>query len=195
MHMAQREPPPAVRLQLGKQLCFPGSGTTEAVGEAGGCTSTNLLEGVASQAVRVILLFEDEEEDIGKQAWLRAARYDAEGLAGGHAFMCFHKDLASSLLRRGCVFLPERPDERMESSRTLDELLEAVRALPAEEQKQLRRALDSDVEMETEAAFARRMTKEGLLERRRTPAAKAASFQPVPVRGTPVSTAIIEERR
>ncbi len=83
----------------------------------------------------------------------------------------------------------------MESSRALKEVLEAARALSAEEQARLRRALDSSEET-AEAAFAHRMAEEGLLERPRTSAAAAAaSFEPVPVRGQSVSAAIIEGRR
>jgi len=89
-----------------------------------------------------------------------------------------------------------RSSSRTSDDVTLDDVLEAVQALSDEEQAQLRRVLDSDDEKKkTEAAFARRMVKEGILESRRTSEAEAASFQPVSAQGKPASAIVIEERR
>ena len=89
-----------------------------------------------------------------------------------------------------------RSSSRTSDDVTLDDVLEAVQALSDEEQAQLRRVLDSDDEKKkTEAAFARRMVKEGILESRRASEAEAAPFQPVAAQGKPASAIVIEERR
>lgn len=46
--------------------------TTGVLDEAGRLHLDAPLEETVSQAVRVILLFEEDEEDIGERAWLRA---------------------------------------------------------------------------------------------------------------------------
>ena len=47
--------------------------TTGAVDEAGRLHLDEPLDGAASQAVRVLVLFDVDDEEMGEQAWLRAA--------------------------------------------------------------------------------------------------------------------------
>ena len=88
---------------------------------------------------------------------------------------------------------------------TLEQILEEVRTLTPEEQRQVRAALDEVSETNEddvrarEEAWERRMEEKGLLCPRE-PVTEAEleemrRFQPVVVSGKPVSETIIEERR
>ncbi len=88
---------------------------------------------------------------------------------------------------------------------TLEQILEQVRTLTPEEQRQVRTALDENLASDEndvqarELAWQRRMEENGLL-RPTEPLTEAEleemrRFQPVVVSGKPVSETIIEERR
>jgi hypothetical protein len=87
-------------------------------------------------------------------------------------------------------------------SSTLDKIIEEVRALPPEEQRQLREQLNAIVpdssEDEREDEFERELMAEGILgEVKPLPDDDPDfySYKPVTVTGKPVSETIIEERR
>ena len=87
-------------------------------------------------------------------------------------------------------------------SSTLDRIIEEVRALPPEEQRQLREQLNSIIpdssEDEREDEFERELAAEGVLgEVKPLPDddPEFRAYQPVIVKGKPVSETIIEERR
>ncbi len=82
---------------------------------------------------------------------------------------------------------------------TLDRLLEEVKTLSSDEQRQLRDTLDAWLRDEQpEDRLERRLYEEGLLSEIKPPIPSSAStkrLKPVDVRGIPVSETIIEERR
>ncbi len=88
-------------------------------------------------------------------------------------------------------------------STTLDRIIEEVRQLPPDEQRQLREQLNaladtSSTEEELEDAFEREMTAEGFLgevKPLRGDDPEFYAYRPVTVEGKPVSETIIEERR
>jgi len=88
-------------------------------------------------------------------------------------------------------------------SATLDKIIEEVRALSPEEQRQLREKLDavvpsSPTEDELEDAFERELIAEGVLgEVASLPDddPEFYAYRPVTVTGKPISEMIVEERR
>lgn len=86
---------------------------------------------------------------------------------------------------------------KMESLRSLGQILDAVRALSDEEREHLRALLNETGSDQTEEAFARDMVKQGLLTRRAagSPSGEAPAFQPVRAQGRPATEIIIEQRR
>jgi hypothetical protein len=87
-------------------------------------------------------------------------------------------------------------------SSTLDKIIEEVRALPPEEQRQLREKLNeiipSPTNEELEDALERELVAEGVLgEVKPLPNddPEFYAYKPVTVTGKPVSETIIEERR
>jgi hypothetical protein len=84
-------------------------------------------------------------------------------------------------------------------SSTLDKIIEEVRALPPEEQQQLREQLEtiipSQTEEELEDALERELAAEGVISLPDASADDDDNWQPVEVTGKPLSEMIIEERR
>lgn len=87
-------------------------------------------------------------------------------------------------------------------SATLDRIIEEVRALPPDQQRQLREQLNvlvkSSTEDDLEDAFERELMAEGVLgEVKPLPDndPEFYAYRPVTVTGKPVSETIIEERR
>jgi hypothetical protein len=85
-------------------------------------------------------------------------------------------------------------------SSTLDKIIEKVRALPPDEQRQLREQLNaivpaspSDVELEEEVE--RKLAAEGLIRVPTGSQQPAGEFKRINVGGQPISEMIIEERR
>lgn len=84
---------------------------------------------------------------------------------------------------------------------TLEALIEEVKALTPEQQRQLRLTLDSQLSPSpaaTEADFKRALLQAGLLSEvkpRSIDVEAHRNFQPIAVKGEPVSQTIIEERR
>jgi hypothetical protein len=83
---------------------------------------------------------------------------------------------------------------------TLDEVLEEVKALPADEQRWLWKTLDEILAEQDEAAkrdvFHRALQAAGLVKTIRTPRVTAtADRRLIQVKGKPLSETIIEERR
>ncbi len=88
-------------------------------------------------------------------------------------------------------------------STTLDRIIEEVRALPSDEQRQLVEQLNaivssSPTEDEIEDAFERELAAEGIIGKPKpldTNAAEFYAYKPITVTGKPLSEMIIEERR
>ncbi len=86
---------------------------------------------------------------------------------------------------------------------TLDKIIEEVRQLPPDEQRQLREQLNaivpsSPTEDELEDAFERELAAEGFISEakpRITDFSPYRDYKPVEVSGQPISEMIIEERR
>jgi len=85
---------------------------------------------------------------------------------------------------------------------TLDEVLERVKALTSEEQRKLREALDRSLTGSpppvSDGELQRKRLEAGLLSEIRPPVVDLESYwgyNPVEVRGEPVSETLIEERR
>lgn len=82
----------------------------------------------------------------------------------------------------------------------LDDVIKRAKALTAEEQRQLRDALNASLaaaQLPTEDEFERELLRAGLLSELPAATADAAddSFQPIPNKGKPLSEVILEERR
>jgi hypothetical protein len=90
-------------------------------------------------------------------------------------------------------------------SSTLDKIIEEVRALPPEELQQVREVVDSllsepaEPEM-TEDEFARHLAAKGVISlpeasSRKEAQAEFDAYEPITVKGQPLSEMIIEDRR
>jgi hypothetical protein len=85
-------------------------------------------------------------------------------------------------------------------SSTVDKILEEVRALPPEEQQQLREQLNAIIpaspsEIEAEEEIERTLAAEGLIRVPTGSQQPGGEFKRINVGGQPVSEMIIEERR
>jgi ABC-type phosphate transport system ATPase subunit len=85
-------------------------------------------------------------------------------------------------------------------SSTLDKIIEEVRSLPPEEQRQLREQLNAIVsasanDAELEEEVERKLAAEGLIRVPTGGQQPAGEFQRINVGGQPVSEMIVEERR
>lgn len=87
------------------------------------------------------------------------------------------------------------------SSPNVEHVLDQIRALTAEEQQQVRMALNSDATTPlTEVEFEQSLLEAGVISELKTPITEEAlarfrAYNPIEVKGKPVSESLIEERR